>query len=38
VAILADGEATLKDMEAGQQEPLATDAVVHAVLRSHHAL
>jgi histidyl-tRNA synthetase len=38
VAILADGQTTLKDMEAGAQEPLATDAVVHAVLRSHHAL
>jgi histidyl-tRNA synthetase len=38
VAIVADGQTTLKDMQAGEQEPLATDAVVHAVLRSHHAL
>jgi histidyl-tRNA synthetase len=38
VAIVADGQTTLKDMQAGEQQPLATDAVVHAVLRSHHAL
>ena len=34
----ADGQTTLKDMQAGEQQPLATDAVVHAVLRGHHAL
>ena len=33
----ADGEAVLKDMQGGGQEPLAADAVVHAVLRGHHA-
>jgi histidyl-tRNA synthetase len=38
VAIVADGQTMLKDMQAGEQEPLATNAVVHAVLRSHHAL
>jgi histidyl-tRNA synthetase len=38
VAILADGSTMLKDMQGGGQEPLATDAIVHAVLRSHHAL
>jgi histidyl-tRNA synthetase len=38
VAIVAGGQTTLKDMQAGEQQPLATDAVVHAVLRSHHAL
>ena len=38
VAIVADGQTMLKDMQAGEQEPLATDAVVHAVLRGHHAL
>jgi len=38
VAIVGDGQTTLKDMEAGEQEPLATNAVVHAVLRRHHAL
>jgi histidyl-tRNA synthetase len=38
VAIVADGQTTLKDMQAREQEPLATNAVVHAVLRRHHAL
>lgn len=38
VAILAEGQTLLKDMQAGVQEPLATNAVVHAVLRAHHAL
>jgi histidyl-tRNA synthetase len=38
VAILADGQTVLKDMQAGGQEQLATNAVVHAVLRGHHAL
>jgi len=33
-----DGRATLKDMQGGAQEQLAAGAVVHAVLRSHHAL
>jgi histidyl-tRNA synthetase len=38
VAILADGKTVLKDMQAGEQERLATNAVVHAVLRGHHAM
>jgi len=38
VAILADGQTLLKDMQAGRQEPVATNAVVHAVLRGQHAL
>lgn len=38
VAILADGHATLKDMQGGGQQRLPTNTVVHAVLRAHHAL
>jgi histidyl-tRNA synthetase len=38
VAILADRQTLLKDMQGGSQEALATNAVVHAVLRAHHAL
>ncbi len=38
VAIVADGQTVLKDMQEGGQEPVATNTVVHAVLRSHHAL
>jgi histidyl-tRNA synthetase len=38
VAILADGETVLKDMQGGGQQQIATNAVVHAVLRGHHAL
>lgn len=45
VAILADtpdggagGHTLLKDMQGGGQEQMATNAVVHAVLRGHHAL
>ena len=38
VAILGEGETVLKDMQGGAQTPIATDAVVHAVLRGHHAL
>ncbi len=39
VAILGGGgEALLKDLQAGEQQRLATDTVVHAVLRSHHSL
>jgi histidyl-tRNA synthetase len=38
VAIVADGQSLLKDMQAGGQESIATNAVVHAVLRSHHML
>ena len=38
VAILGEQETMLKDMQAGDQESLASDAVVHAVLRGHTAL
>jgi histidyl-tRNA synthetase len=38
VAIVGETQTMLKDMQDGGQEPLATNAVVHAVLRSHHAL
>ncbi len=38
IAIVGEGHTVLKDTEAGEQEPIATDAVVHAVLRGHHAL
>jgi histidyl-tRNA synthetase len=33
VAIIGDQQTVLKDMQDGQQQPLATDTVVHAVLR-----
>lgn len=38
VAIVGREQTMLKDMQGGGQAPLATDAVVHAVLRGHHAL
>lgn len=38
VAVVGDGQTVLKDMQAGGQESLATDAVVHAVLRGHSNL
>jgi histidyl-tRNA synthetase len=38
VAIVADTQTVLKDMQAGSQKPLARNAVVHAVLRGHHAI
>ena len=38
VAIVGEGQTVLKDMQNGSQEPLAPNAVVHAVLRGHHAL
>jgi histidyl-tRNA synthetase len=38
VAIVGREETALKDMEGGGQETVPADAVVHAVLRSHHAL
>ncbi len=38
VAIVSTSGAVLKDMQQGQQEPIALDAVVHAVLRGQHAL
>jgi histidyl-tRNA synthetase len=38
VAIVGDGEAVLRDMQTRSQQPLATDAVVHAVLRGQHDL
>ena len=33
VAIVGEGETVLKDMQGGEQETLATDTLVHAVLR-----
>ena len=38
VAIVGDSQTVLKDMQQGQQEAVAIDAVVHAVLRGQHAL
>jgi histidyl-tRNA synthetase len=38
VAIVSAEHALLKDMQGGGQQELATNAVVHAVLRSHHAI
>ncbi len=39
VAIVGEaGETVLKDMQAGEQQTLATDTVVHGVLRRHHSL
>ena len=38
VAIVGQGHTILKDMQGGGQETIATGAVVHAVLRGHHAL
>ncbi len=38
VAIVSDERTVLKDMQGGGQEPLETNAVVHAVLRGHHAV
>ena len=38
VAIVGEARTVLKDMQQGQQEPIAIDAVVHAVLRGQHAL
>ena len=38
VAIVGDSQTVLKDMQQGRQEPVAIDAVVHAVLRGQHAL
>jgi histidyl-tRNA synthetase len=33
VAVVESEETTLKDMQSGSQQALATDTVVHAVLR-----
>jgi histidyl-tRNA synthetase len=38
VAILGSDGATLRDMQGGGREQIATDAVVHAVLRGLHDL
>ena len=38
VVVLGDGEATLKDMQDGDQREIPAEAVVHAVLRGQHAL
>lgn len=37
-AIVEDDYTVLRDMQGGGQESVATDTVVHAVLRSHHEL
>jgi histidyl-tRNA synthetase len=38
VAIVADACTVLKDMQGGGQQELATNTVVHQVLRAHHAI
>ena len=38
VAVLGDGETILRDIQAGGQEAMPTERVVHAVLRRHHDL
>jgi histidyl-tRNA synthetase len=38
VAIVGAEETVLKDMQAGQQERIPTNRLLHAVLRGHHAL
>ena len=38
VAIVEDGETVLRDMQGGGQERIATDTVVHAVLRGLRTL
>jgi histidyl-tRNA synthetase len=38
VAIVAEGQTTLRDTQGGGQEQVAPDTVVHAVLRGQHAL
>jgi histidyl-tRNA synthetase len=38
VAIVGGQETMLRDMQTGGQQPLATDSVVHAVLRGQHDL
>jgi hypothetical protein len=38
VGIVRDGSTELRDTQGGERQQLATDAVVHAVLRGHNAL
>jgi len=38
VAIVGDEQTVLRDMQAGEQQPLDSDSVVHAVLRGLHDL
>jgi histidyl-tRNA synthetase len=38
VAIVADGQTTLRDMQEGGQQQIATDTVVHAVLQGLRTL
>jgi histidyl-tRNA synthetase len=38
VAVISGGEAQLRDTQGGAQETIAPSAVVHAVLRGHHAI
>jgi histidyl-tRNA synthetase len=32
------GETVLKDVQAGEQQTVSTDTVIHSVLRRHHSL
>jgi histidyl-tRNA synthetase len=38
VAVVGDGHSVLRDMQAGGQEPMQSDTVVHAILRGHSDL
>jgi histidyl-tRNA synthetase len=38
VAIVADGQTTLRDMQEGGQQQIPTDTVVHAVLQGLRTL
>ena len=38
VAVVGEQETALRDMEAGSQETVPRETVVHDVLRSHHAI
>jgi histidyl-tRNA synthetase len=38
VAIVGNAHSVLKDMQGGGQQEVATNTVVHHVLRGHHAL
>ena len=38
VAIVSDGETTLRDMQGASQQTVASETVVHAVLRAHHEI
>jgi histidyl-tRNA synthetase len=38
VAIISEGETTLRDMQGATQQTVASETVVHAVLRAHHEI